>query len=401
MGGLEFLLCVAAMPVVIASAYLALLAALSRRANVSTSYAATSPVRFDIIVPAHDEEAGIARTVENLQTLEYPRDQFRVIVIADNCTDRTAAIARQAGAIVWERASAQRGKGHALRFAYQRSADDGFADAVVVVDADSQVSKNLLRAFATRLSAGARAVQAEYGVLNVHASWRTQLMTLAFALFHGVRSTARERLRLSAGLRGNGMCFTHELLREHPHRAFSVVEDVEYAAQLSEAGVRVQFAADAHVLGEMPSGEKASRSQRRRWEGGRSDLLRRHVPSLLRRFVASRDIAALDTALDLLVPPLSRLCFAIAAGLVLSGAYSAWSGSVSTSLGLFSFCAAAIGLYVVQGYRFSGLGRAGASALVRAPAYLIWKLMLRFKRPEHARDEWVRTAREPNKGASL
>ena len=96
------------------------------------------------------------------------------------------------------------------------------------MDADTLVSPNLLRAFAARLDAGAAAVQARYGVRNPDASWRTRLMAIAFALFHDLRSLGRERLGLSAGLRGNGMCFSTRLLREVPHQAFSVVEDLEY-----------------------------------------------------------------------------------------------------------------------------------------------------------------------------
>lgn len=395
MGVVDLVLCAVGLPLFVACGYLAMLATVARKPS-PVIYEGPFTTRFDVIVPAHDEEAGIAATVENLRGLSYPGNQFRVIVIADNCTDATAQKARDAGATVWERASAERGKGFALKFAYQRSAQEQFANAVVVVDADSRAAPNLLSAFDARLQGGARAVQAEYGVLNVGTSWRTQLMTLAFALFHGVRSTARERLSFSAGLRGNGMCFTHELLAEHPHRAFSVVEDVEYGAQLSQAGVVVQFAADTHVLGEMPSGEKASRSQRRRWEGGRQQLIRDHVGPLLRRFISKRDGAALDTAVDLLIPPLSRLCGFTALLLALAALLSFLSGEPRPSLYVAVVCAVALNVYVVRGWQFSGLGLQGLSALARAPVYLFWKLALRFKRPEHARGEWVRTAREPS-----
>jgi len=141
-------------------------------------------LRFDVFVPAHDEEAVIARTVANLRRLDWPADRFRVIVIADNCSDATSSIATQAGAKVFERTNPElRGKGYALKFAFERSAAEAWADAVVVIDADAEASANLLEAFAARIERGACAVQAHYGVLNPLASWRTRLITIAKAAF--------------------------------------------------------------------------------------------------------------------------------------------------------------------------------------------------------------------------
>ena len=121
----------------------------------------------------------------------------------------------------------------------------------MVVDADTVVSRNLLSAFAARFERGASAVQADYGVRNPHASWRTRMMAIALAAFHGVRSAARERLGLSCGLRGNGMAFTKALLHAHPPAAFSIVEDLEYGIQLGYAGIRVEYVPEARVLGQM------------------------------------------------------------------------------------------------------------------------------------------------------
>src|SRR4051812_41960945 len=179
MGMVDLLLSVAALPVVAAAGYLALLALLSRKPS-SHSASPMARTRFDVIVPAHDEASGIQRTVRNLLAIDYPARLFRVIVVADNCTDDTAALARAAGATVWERSSEARGKGFALSFAYKRSAEAGFADAVVVVDADTQASPNLLSAFAQRIERGALAVQSYDGVLNAHDSWRTRLLALGF-----------------------------------------------------------------------------------------------------------------------------------------------------------------------------------------------------------------------------
>ncbi|HEX9052739.1 MAG TPA: glycosyltransferase family 2 protein, partial [Anaeromyxobacter sp.] len=300
----------------LAAAYLAGLAALSRRRPAP---AVPQPsLRFDVVVPAHDEEKGVAATVRSLLGMDYPPELFRVRVVADNCRDGTAERARAAGAEVLVRRDPGRpGKGHALAFAFERSLADGFADAVAVVDADATVSPDLLRAFSARLAAGARAVQSENLVGNPGASWRTCLLAVAFALIHTVRSVARERLGLSCGLSGTGMCFTTSLLREVPNRAASLAEDLEYGIALALAGHRVAYAGEAFVRSDMSPSAAGGRSQRARWEDGRRQLARRHALPLLRRGLAARDPVLLDLAVDLLVPPLSTLGAVAAAGAAL------------------------------------------------------------------------------------
>jgi len=389
----DLLLGLAALPVLLASGYLLVLTVCSARRKPPP--ASPPHLHFELVVPAHDEEAGIAATVRSLLEVDYPAALRQVVVVADNCVDATAARAREAGAEVLERQDeVRRGKGYALARAFERSLAAGVADAVVVVDADSVVSANLLTAFAARLDAGAVAVQAHYGVRNPDASWRTRLMTLALALFHGVRSQGRERLGWSAGLRGNGMCFATRLLSEVPHEAFSIVEDVEYGIRLGLAGHRVHYAAEAEVLGEMVSGETASRSQRRRWEGGRRQLVHQHALPLLRRGSASRDPVLLDLAMDLLVPPLATLTALALAGLGAAGVASWLLGAPLAATWLWAASVAGLLAYVLRGWMLSGTGLLGLLALARAPGYLLWKISLAIGREPGADKGWVRTTRE-------
>src|ERR1700678_2536054 len=299
------LLCVAlSLPALASTLSLAVLAVCSlSRAQLFDP--AEPRTRFGVVVPAHNEEAGIGTTVESLRSVDYPAELRQIVVVADNCSDETAKRAAAAGARVFERTDPeQRGKGYALHYAFERLLAEGEIDAVAVVDADTKVTPNLLQAFDARFAAGAWAVQAEYAVLNREASWRTRLMHIAFTLFHDVRSRGRELLGVSTGLRGNGMAFSVDLLRAVPHDAFSIVEDVEYGIRIARQGHRVHYAGDARVFGEMASTSSASRSQRRRWEGGRGTLARRHAPALLAAGFARRDLVLIDLATDLLVPPL-------------------------------------------------------------------------------------------------
>jgi len=313
--------------------------------------------------------------------------------VADNCEDDTAAQARAAGAIVLERHDTERrGKGYALLLAFSSLPPE--VDAVVVIDADTLVSPNILRAFAARRDLGAVAIQADYAVRNPNAGWRTRLIAIAFGAFHIVRSRARERLGLSCGLRGNGMCFSAELLAEVPHEAFSIVEDVEYGLRLGEAGYRVQYADEAHVYGEMVSTAAAAGSQRRRWEEGRKDLVRRNGFRLLRAGLRQRNRVLLDLALDLLIPPLSRIAVFSVLFLSLAGVLSFAAGSVMCSVWLFGACLLAVLIYVLRGWSVSGTGFRGLLDLGLAPLYVVWKAGLRLRKASRPTSSWVRTKRE-------
>ncbi len=395
---IDVVLLTLSLPVLASTIYLATVALLSQQNRILT---AEWPVktRFDFVVPAHDEELGIAATVGSLLAVDYPAELRRVIVVADNCRDTTAARAREAGAaVVLERSDAsRRGKGYALEFAFERSLRDGLADAVVVVDADTLVTPNLLRAFAARFVRGARAVQAEYGVANRTASWRTRLMHIAFTLFHGLRSRARERLGVSTGLRGNGMAFSTALLREIPHDAFSVVEDLEYGIRLGLAGHRVEYAGEAQVFGQMVGAEHASRSQRRRWEGGRWAIAREHALQLLAEGFRRRSLLLLDLAADLLVPPLtyvvlsSLVGFCVASGWVLAGRGAWWA------LAPWATALAGLAVYVFRGVWMARVGPRAVIDLMWAPVYMVWKVALSLRASPSREREWVRTAREGEK----
>jgi 1,2-diacylglycerol 3-beta-glucosyltransferase len=379
---------IAAAPLSVADAYLLSLTLFSARLR-TPSYGTTS-LRFAVVVPAHNEQDGIVDTVKNLLAIDYDKDRFTVVVVADNCTDETASKAEQAGArVIVRQDQERRGKGYALAHAFEKLKAD--VDALVVVDADTVVSSNLLRAFAARIELGALAVQADYAVKNP-TSWRTRLMAIAFGAFHVLRSQARERLHVSCGLRGNGMCFTSRVLSLVPHDAFSIVEDVEYGIRLGQAGYRVHYAAEAHVYGEMVSSSRASASQRQRWERGRAALALMHGPSLLGKSIVKRDAMLLDLAADVLVPPLGTL-----AALVVVGFAAAWgSGRLlgqHVPLQIWIANVIALLLYVLRGWSLSGTGARGLLDLGCAPIYVVWKLWLRLRQPSRPA-AWVRTTRE-------
>jgi cellulose synthase/poly-beta-1,6-N-acetylglucosamine synthase-like glycosyltransferase len=380
-----------ALPGVPAAVYLLLATLLSARARPPQP--SSRRVKFDVVVPAHNEVPVIERVVRSLKRLDWPEDRFRILVIADNCTDATAALARGAGALVFERHDPiERGKGYALAHAFERSAAQAWADAVVVIDADAEASPNLLEAFAARIERGAVAVQAHYGVLNPFASWRTRLMTIATAAFHIVRSRARERLGLSCGIRGNGWCVTHRLLQRVPYRAFSLAEDLEYGIEIGMAGERVHYADEAHSNADMVSSAQIADKQRQRWERGRFHLIREKTPLLLRAAFARRSAVCFDLALDLLVLPLSYVALSCVALIMLAALATLWQSVFLPWLELGIASVIAIALYVLRGWALSGIGARGLVDLARAPLFLVWKIVLMLKR--RTSNEWIRTERE-------
>lgn len=387
---LTLLLFIIALPAAAASLYLLAMTLLSARTPAALR--SSRRLRFDIIVPAHNEAAGIQNVIANLRKLDWPVDGYRILVVADNCTDATAALARAAGAEVLERHdSALRGKGYALDFAFQASQASGWAYAVIVIDADSEVSPNLLEAFSSRIESGAKAIQAHYGVLNARVSWRTRLMTIAMAAFHVLRSRARERLQLSCGIRGNGWCVTHRLLSQVPYRAFSLAEDVEYGIDLGLAGYRVHYAGEAHVNAEMVSGEQAARSQRQRWEQGRLRLIRSKTLPLLRA-AAGGSVVCLDLLIDLFVLPLSYVALNVATLILFAAIAVLWMPDLEIWLTLGIACGLSLFLYVLRGWQLSGIGLIGLADLLRAPFFVLWKILLMIRTPRSGL--WVRTRRE-------
>jgi cellulose synthase/poly-beta-1,6-N-acetylglucosamine synthase-like glycosyltransferase len=388
---IQSLLVVVAIPATLSALYLLTVTLLSQRLPLPR--AKSNLMRFDFIVPAHNEAPVIARTVASLLRVAWPPEGFRILVCADNCTDATAENARAAGATVIERHNPDmRGKGYALDFAFQRSREAGFADAVVIIDADAEVSANLLQTMAAHLDAGVQAVQVHYGVLNPMESWRTRLITIAKGAVHIVRSRARERLGVSCGIRGTGWCVTHRLLQAVPYHAYSLTEDLEYGIDLGLSGYRVAYADEAHCNAEMVSNERNARSQRVRWERGRFDLARSKIWPLLRAAAHKRSPVCLDLALDLLVPPISYVAVLIVLLLAIAASAYPWFSGMRPWLWLGAACAASLFLYVLRGWQLSGIGLIGLWDLARAPGFMLWKIKLLMSRRKSS--EWERTERE-------
>lgn len=387
------------------SLLLLLAAAAARRPAALPSDA--SPVRLAVVVPAHNEELVLEATLASLASQDYPAGCAQIVVVADNCTDGTAAIARSRGALVLERTSDERGKGYALNFAISYLLAQPLSpEAVVIVDADTQAAPDFLRRMSARISQnkdprGYGAWQGRYGVLNAGDGWRAALMTAAFDLVNHVKPLGRDRLGLSAGLKGNGMAFTSALAAALPWPGGSLTEDLDYGLELARLyNLRVQYVPEARVAAQMPATAAQAGSQRKRWEQGRAGLVRERALPLLAEGLRRRSLLLLDAAWDLLTPPLAELAALLLAFLALTalGAAAHLLPHPAVWLGASLFGLLSLAVYVLAGLRVAGAGPDAYAALFRAPFYAVWKIALLVtgrNKSKNAPDEWVRTGRHP------
>jgi cellulose synthase/poly-beta-1,6-N-acetylglucosamine synthase-like glycosyltransferase len=378
--------------------YLTLLSILALTARERSTVHFSSYRRIAFVVPAHDEELTIERTLRSLFGVDYPREHFDVIVIADNCMDRTAEIARRAGAIVHERRDdSLRGKGYALRWCFDRLLSGKIEyKAVVVVDADSVVSSNFLGVMNFYLEKGARAVQSSDMVEPQPGAWSAEVTRVGFTLYNYVRPLGRRVVGCSAGLRGNGMCITSDTLREVPWQAYSLNEDLEYGLVLLLRGISVVFAPEATVHATMPMNADNAETQRARWETGRFPLIRNYAGPLVKAAIRQGSFRAFDAFIDLVTPPLVNLVgfvtMFLCASLLLQ-----WIGIEETArfAWLWLILLGVTGVHALVGLYAASADRLMYKALLSLPRYCLWKLIvyLRVLRGERT-EKWIRTPRE-------
>lgn len=376
--------------------YLALLSALACFARPAAKSPAGRFRRFAIVVPAHNEESSLQETLRSLRALSYPPALYDIVVVADNCTDRTAGIGRAEGAVVLERASADaKGKGHALRWAFDRLLQESY-EGFVVCDADTVASPNLLTEVNRAFDAGARACQCNDQVKPAPGSWSAEATRAGFLLYNYVRPLGRSVIGCSAGLRGNGMAFAADTLRQMPWSAYSRAEDLEYGLVLLLSGIRVVFVRDALVLATMPSDARNAETQRARWERGRFPVIRRYAWPLLAGALTQRSYPLADAALDLVTPPFVNAMAGVAVlTACMAGAWAA--GILATPL--FPVLWSVVGLmgvtHAVLGFAAAGSLHELGTLLRTVPRYAAWKFRLYLRLSAGGDTErWVRTARE-------
>ena len=347
--------------------------------------------RAVIIVPAHDESSKLRVRLAALKEAASPA---RVLVVADNCSDSTAAIARELGVEVIERNDpSQRGKGFALDFAKRHLSADP-PEVVIIVDADCSIDAPSLRLLAAECWATGVPCQAtNLQKPQVTASPAVQMSTFAFFVKNVIRQRALKRLAGRVQLLGTGMALPWALFSRAHTATSSIVEDIKLGYELAEAGYPPILVEGATVWSDAETTANTL-AQRRRWEGGFMSEAMRRGPSRLVQSLRHGDLKGSWAALSIMVPPFALLIIADAAVLVIASALIWATGAQWAVLLLIAIplLLAAVGLMLV--WRAGGSRFLRAEALVRAPLYLAWKLpmYLGFLRRGVPKD-WQRTDR--------
>jgi cellulose synthase/poly-beta-1,6-N-acetylglucosamine synthase-like glycosyltransferase len=353
------------------------------------------PGRIAVVVPAHNEEDGIKPTLEDIQRQLRPLD--RLIVVADNCADGTAAVARGAGAEVIERRDeTRRGKGYALQAAVDVLRADP-PEIMCVVDADCRIAPTTILAISGAAKATARPAQALYLMMAPEGSGpRRAVAEFAWLLMNKVRTAGLAALFDTARLCGSGMAFPFHLLERRSLATGEIVEDLSLSLELAAEKTSPVFCADVAVLSEFPSSDAGAAKQHARWEHGSLRMATRRAPSLLMRGLFSGNFSLAALALDVMIPPLT-LFFTLLVG-ALALAFAAATLGAGAAL---PFALVAITLFTFStafAWMTHGQKALPPRALGALFGYVLGKRKVYGAAARQSTKTWTRTERAPGGG---
>lgn len=368
---------------------------------------ASPSLRVAVVIPAHDEATGIAPTIADV--LRDLRAGDRLVVVADNCTDETAAAARTAAAcspsaaattVLERRDPDRRGKGHALAHALGHLAAEP-PDVAVFVDADCRIAAGSLRDLAAFAATAGRPAQADYLLAApADASPMARLGAFAVLVRNRVRPRGLARLQLPCQITGSGFALPWALANLVDRLGGDIVEDLALGLAAAKAGAGCMCCPEVQVRSELPTRDADAAKQRRRWEHGQLATAWRLAPGLLGRGLCLRP-GLLALGLDLMVPPMALLAALLAAALAAGGA--AWLlAADATALAIAGAATAAVALATLVAWSAHARSVLPLRELLRIPLYVAWKLPLYLGLVRGRERQWHRTTRTeppPRRGA--
>lgn len=371
----------------------ALLIASALKHNAAQPPASTQR-RFAIAIPAHNESAVLAQTLDQLKRQNYPTDLVGTYVAADHCQDNTAQIAREHGAVCYERNIEPHGrKVYPVQWLLEKILDTTIPyDAIVIFDADSHVDPQFLPTMNEALEGHYVVLQGQHVIVNPGENRFGSLAAIDMRLNNRLRNQAKHNLGFSCRLMGDAMCFRTEVLRQYGWPSDSLGEDREYGVYLLTQGIKIGYVPQAVSYGQAAPSWKTAATQRVRWYGGVSEIQRKFAAQLLKLFLQKRDLALLDQAIELLLPPFT---FLAVLSVVIAGVQWLWPAAQP----LFPLAPALLMAATWIAFPFIGLtiDKAPLSlykALLYSPFYVAWRLWAGLRaRLLGQQVRWVRTPR--------
>lgn len=348
--------------------------------------------RIAILIPAHNEASGLLATLSSL--LPQLSVDDRILVVADNCRDRTAHVARQAGVDVIERNDLQlRGKGYALDFGV-RALAAAPPDVVVIIDADCIAGAGAIPRLAGLAAQHHRPVQALYLMHTVAGSGPLQkIAEFAWIVKNKVRPLGWYRLNWPCQLMGTGMAFEWQTIHTARLASGHIVEDMKLGMDLALAGTAPLFCPDALVHSHFPISDEGVRSQRTRWEHGHLGMITGTVPRTMLAAVRRASPTLFAFGLDLCVPPLALLVLLVC-GLTGLGFLLALSGGPVAPLVVGGCAATALGVAILLAWWRHGRAVLKGKELALATVYVLAKIPLYFRFLFQRQVAWVRSKRD-------
>lgn len=252
--------------------------------------------RFMAIVPAHNEENVIAELVESLKKQNYPKELLDIYVIADNCTDNTARVAKEAGAIVYERYDQdKKTKGYALDwFLKQKIEQNAPYDAFCVFDADNIVDQNFIKNMNKKLCQGEDVVQGYRDIKNPTDNWITSGYAIFYWTMNRFYHLARYNVGLSPLINGTGFMVKFDVVKPNGWDTQTLTEDIEFSLKRIIKGRKLGWAADAVVYDEQPLSFKQSWKQRTRWTVGHIQCIQEYTKPLAKAIKEHKTVMNVD-----------------------------------------------------------------------------------------------------------
>lgn len=345
-----------------------------------------------IIVPAHNEALGLPETIRSIQPQLTLQD--RLVIIADNCTDNTADVARSHGAIALERFNQdERGKGFALDYGMQYLREDP-PEVVMIIDADCVISEQLIDRISRRCISLQRPVQADYVMrFPTEGGVKQQVTEFAWLVKNTVRPLGYQFLGFPCQLMGTGMAFLWTDLSKSPLANGHLVEDMKLGLDLAALRKAPYYDATVSVSSYFPTSEQGIATQRLRWEHGHLGLIFKDFPHYLRIAVLQRNAMLLAQAFDLIIPPLALLFIATLALWGISLIVYIMFG-IALFMILMTVALSALGVGILIAWYCFARSIISFSTLLMAPWVLLMKIPVYLKFMVNRQVSWVRSKRD-------
>ena len=245
------------------------------------------PHRFAVLIAARNERSVIGELIDSINAQDYPAHLINIFVIADNCTDDTALIAQEHGAVVYTRRdSLHVGKGYALNFLLEQIARDypaGFFDAFLVLDADNVIAPNYITEMNKTFSDGYGIITSYRNSKNYGDNWISAGYALWFLREARYLNNTRMLLGSSCAVSGTGFLFSREILeRCGGWNFFLLTEDIEFSIDNVVRGEKIGYCGTAVLYDEQPTSFRQSWRQRLRWSRGYLQVFSRYGGRLMR-----------------------------------------------------------------------------------------------------------------------